>query len=172
MENDILKIKKEKKSIIFYFSFIFLIGVLVSYFLLTFFIQKTAKEINLIQQKIQEEFSPEIRKLEKQIKEQETKIRDFTYLLERHNFPTKFLELIKKHTHPKVLLKNLTLNLEEWGINLVGESDNFSVLAQQISLLEQFPNLKDLRLEKVQITKEQKVEFLVKLFLFPEKRLK
>lgn len=167
---EILKTKAEKKSFIFYLSFIFLLLVLIFYFILAAFNQSIIKKINSAQKQLQKDFSPEIKELEKNIKEKEEKIKDFAFLLEKHIFYTKILELIKKYTHPKVLLKKLIWNFEEKNVEFLGESDNFSVLAQQILLLEQLPNLKELALDKVQITKEQKVEFLVKLSFFSKEK--
>ncbi len=152
---------------LFYLSILFLAIVLIVYFIFFSLQKKSEATLQEIQEKLEKGKTDEILFLEKKIKNYASKIKEITPLLNEHVFATKFLKELETRTHPKLFFQKNDLNLSGSTVTLDGQTDNFFTLGQQILNLEENPLISELKLEKVSINKEGRVEFTLKFNFNP-----
>ncbi len=147
------------QKILFYFSTLFLIGVIASYFVLSSFQKKSQGELQNLEAMIAKGRTPEMVSLEKGILYYQRKIKDFSQIIDQHIFISKFFTLLEKKTHPKVFFSKIDLNSKDLRVNLSGETDSFFDLGQQFLILDSEPLFGSPNLSKVSISKKGKIEF-------------
>ena len=155
------------QNLLFYFSIILLLITILSYFILGHFLKKSEKalqdlELTLARGKTIAELS-----LEKEVLSWQKKIEDFSKLIREHTLASNFFLFLEKNCHPKTFFSKVNLKPGANEAVLSGQAENFSVLAQQISILKSKKEIKDLNLSSIIIGKEGKVDFTLNLLLDP-----
>jgi len=147
------------RKILFYFSILLLVGVIISYFVLDS--RKKSSEIFLqdLEERISRERTPERIALEKELLDWQIKIKDFSLLLNQHISTSKVFKFFEEKTHPRVFFSQINLNPKDSKVNLSGQTDSFLTLGQQLLIFEKEPLVENLNLAQVSISKEGKVEF-------------
>lgn len=158
------------QNILFYLSLLLLLGAVVSYFLLNVYIEESKITVENLKEAISREKTAEERIIEEEILGYQEKIGNFVQLVSKHLFPSRIFEFIEKNTHPEVWFSAVEINSESGQIKLVGQTENFITLAQQIQIFrektkEDNPKVKDFYLTNINIGKEGKVNFNLNLNL-------
>jgi hypothetical protein len=155
------KYSQREPTFLLYLSVLLLVFSVLAYFVLFGLEKRAEATINNVSKKLEEKKPEEIKSLEEEVKKWERKIKDFTFLLQNHKFPSQFFPFFEKKILPKVFIKSFDLDLENQKVEMVGETDGFDILGQQIMVLER-EKISNLELSDVGITKEGKVEFRLK----------
>jgi Tfp pilus assembly protein PilN len=156
------------QNILLYFGIFLLIGLIIGYFTLNYFIEKSERKLQQTNEAITKAKSPERIILEEELKSLRAKIEDFTPLLLNHQKSSNFFDFLEKNTHPKVFFTKLDLDTEGNHVGLSGQTDDFQILGQQLLIFQKTEFLQGLKLSKVEINKEGKVEFTFDLSLNPK----
>lgn len=156
------------QNILLYFGIFLLIGLIIGYFTLNYFIEKSERKLQQTNEAITKAKSPERITLEEELKSLRAKIEDFTPLLLNHQKSSNFFDFLEKNTHPKVFFTKLNLDTEGNHVELSGQTDDFQILGQQLLIFQKTESLQGLKLSKVEINKEGKVEFTFDLSLNPK----
>lgn len=155
-------------NILFYFSIVLLIGVISGYFLLNNFIKKSEATLQNLETSLAKEKTLEEQLLEKEIISYQKKIEDVGSLLKEKKFSSKVFGLLERITHPKVSFSSFTFDSAQSLVKLVGSTENFQTLGQQILLLKKEPLIKEINLSEVSIREERKISFTLYLLLDPK----
>ncbi|MFQ6049965.1 MAG: hypothetical protein ACE5J0_02940 [Candidatus Paceibacterales bacterium] len=156
------------QKILFYFSILLLLGVIVSYFVLVFLEKKSQVTLQNLEETLAKTKAQEIISLEKEIFGHQKKIRDFSPLFEQHILTSKFFEFLEKKSHPRIFFSQVNLNSGVSKVVLSGQADSFLTLGQQLLIFEAETLIKGLSLSQVSISKEGKIEFVLDLSLSPK----
>jgi hypothetical protein len=156
------KYSQREPTFLLYLSVLLLIFSVFSYFLLFGLEKKAEATIKTVEEKLKEKKPEEISLLEGEVQNWERKIKDFTPLLENHKFPSQFFSFFQEKILPQVFIKSFDLDFENLKVELVGETEGFNTLGQQIMVLEKEPKISNLEIENLGLTKDQKVEFKLK----------
>jgi len=141
--------------------------VVLAYFILNIYLNRAEATLKNLEETLAKEKTVEEIALEKEVSGYQRKIEDFSKLINRHLFPSKFFEFIEKNSHPQVWFSKLDLNPRKGEANLSGETENFVVLYQQLQILRANPKVLNLNLVKIAIGKEGRVNFDLNLNLDP-----
>jgi len=171
--------KKEAKvpswqSYLLYFIIVLLFCSILGYFALDYLVKKSEQKLQQTEGAIGRAKSPERKTLEDELKSLSAKIDDFTPLLLNHQKSSNFFNFLEENTHPKVFFTKLNLDAKGNLAELSGQTDDFLTLGQQLLIFQKSEFIQNLRLSKVGISKEGKVEFTFnfslnpKLFVFPQ----
>ena len=156
------------QNILFYFSALLLLLAVLGYLVLDFYLidnaEKTKKELEttLAEGKTAEQIG-----LEKELSDYEKKIKDFSVLINRHVFSSTAFEFIEKNTHPRVWFSKLDLGPKEGQVNLLGQTESFVTLHQQVRIFKGNSSIKGINLDKIAIGKEGRIDFNLVLTLDP-----
>lgn len=155
--------KPEKKPltperIFSFFSLIIFLFSLFLFFYLTIQEKKAHQEIATFEEKISNLKTPEIKSLEDEISNLQKKISAFSKIIEDHSFPSQFFSILEKNTHSEVYFSDIKLDLKNPKCILSGQASNFSVLAQQLYILQNIQFFQT-KLSKISLSKEGKVDF-------------
>ncbi|MCD6402328.1 hypothetical protein J7L36_00515 [bacterium] len=156
------------QQILLYGSILLLISSFLSFFLLTRFVAKTQKQIQEIETTLSQERTEEEKALEKEAFDYQNKISDFTFLIERHQYPSKFFDFFQGLCHPKVWFSHFSLNTREHTVEVTGESENFVALSQQLDLFKENQKVRDVSLSNISLGREGKIIFSIYLSFDPE----
>lgn len=168
MAEIIPKVSKEEPGILFYLAVLIFALNLIFYFVFFTLEKRTETIIETLEARLKE--PPEIAQLKEKLISYERKIQNFSFILERHTFPSKIFKFLEERTHPKVFIKNFEFSLNPTStIRIIGETDNFFTLGQQLLVFQEKltpkepnqerPKIFNLELGQLNITKDQKVEF-------------
>ena len=165
--------KQQEKSlslenILFYFSVVLLLVVLASYFILNNFLQKTEKDIQLLDEKLAASSASPEAALEREVLNYQKKINDFSSLLASHKYSSQVFFLIESVTHPKVTFSSFALNVGGQSIALPGVTDSFQTLDQQLFILKNEKLIKNVELSGISFAKDGKISFDLNLVLDPQ----
>lgn len=156
------------QNILLYFCIFLLIGSIIGYFALNYFIQKSEQKLQQTNEAIAKVKSPERIALEEELKSLREKIEDFSPLFLNHQKSSNFFGFLEKNTHPKVFFTDLNLDIKGNYVELSGKADDFQILGQQLLIFQKTEFVQDLKLSKVEISKEGKVEFTFNFSLNPK----
>lgn len=156
------------QNILLYFGIFLLIGLIIGYFTLNYFIQKSEQKLQQTNEAITKAKSPERIAQEEELKTLRAKIEDFTPLLLNHQKSSNFFDFLEKNTHPKVFFTGLRLDIEGNQVELLGETDDFQTLGQQLFIFQKTELIQNLKLSRIGIGKEGKIEFSFNFSLNPK----
>lgn len=161
--------KKESPwvDIVFFFSIAVLIGVVIAYFLLGYFIGENEKILKTKQEILNQPRSGEERGLEKKVFGYQKKVEDFTTLINQHKISSDFFAFLEGITHPQVWFSEIKLNVQKAEIELSGEAEKTS-LGQQILIFRENEQILTTHLSDVQMIEGERVSFKISLSLNPE----
>jgi len=162
------------QSYLLYFIIVLLLSSILGYFGLRYLIKNSNQKLRDLTAEVEKAKSPERNALEEGLKSLSAKIDDFTPLLLNHQKSSNFFNFLEENTHPKVFFTELNFNVTGNQIELSGQTDDFLTLGQQLLIFRKSEFVQNLKLSKVGISKEGKVEFTFnfslnpKLFTFPQ----
>jgi len=162
------------QNYLLYFIIVLLLSSIIGYFGLRYFIKNSDQRLKEIEEEIGKAKSPERKALEDRLNSLSAKIDDFSPLLLNHQKSSNFFNFLEENTHPKVFFTKLNLDTKGNLIELSGQTDDFLTLGQQLLIFQKSEFVQNLKLSKVGISKEGKVEFTFnfsldpKLFTFPQ----
>ena len=155
------------QNIIFYFSFGFILLVILSYFVLDIYLDKAEAKLEDLEKEWEETKTEEQIALEDELSAYEKKIESFSTLINQHVFSSRVFEFIEENTHPEVWFSDLTLDPIKKEVDLSGDTENFVTLHQQVQILKANPSVKNLNLSQIAIGKEGRIDFSFNLILDP-----
>jgi hypothetical protein len=160
-------------KILFYFSLIVLIGVILAFLILFGFYRKSEIYLKNLESKIYQLKTEPIRNLEGKLKETKKKIEDYSTILNQHIFASKFFKFLESNTHPKVSFSKMDLDVLNSKVSLSGFTESFTTLNQQIQIFEKSEEVKKINLTNISLFKEEKtkvemIEFSLDLTLDPK----
>jgi len=161
------KIPSARKKL-FYFSIFLFLGLLLGCFILTSLEKKSENTLSNLEETLGKGKTPEMSSLEKEILNDQKKIKDFSPLVEKHLIPSKIFEFFERNTHPQVFFSEINLNSLNSTAKLSGECDSFVTLGQQLAIFEKELLVEKLDLTQVSITKEGKIEFFLDFSFNPK----
>lgn len=156
------------QNYLFYICIFLLLCSIIGYFSLNYLIKKSEQKLQETEEAIVKAKGPERMVLEEELKEFREKIDDFTPLLLSHQKSSNFFSFLEKNTHPQVLFTELKLNTKGNQVELSGQTDNFQILGQQLLIFQKTEFIRNLKLAKVEIGKEGKIEFTFDFSLTPK----
>jgi len=155
-------------NILLYFSLILLLGSASSLLVLDHYQKKSEKDLQHIESLIAEKETPEGKALEQEVLRYKEKIDRVAPLLASHQKSSAFFSYFEKLSHPKVTFSSLSLNLKENRASLVGTTENFQTLEQQLHVLKKEKSIKNVNLSGISIGEEGKIGFSLDLLLDPQ----
>jgi len=158
-------------KILFSFSVFLFIILIPIYFNLISLQRKLEEPLFNLEEALSKGKTPEIISLEEETLNFQRRIRDFSPVLKEHVFCSKFFEFFEKNTHPRALFSQINLNSKDSKVELLGKTDSFFTLGQQLLIFEKTPEIENLNLTQVSISREGKIEFMLE-FSFDPKILK
>jgi hypothetical protein len=163
--------------ILFPLSLFLLLVTIFSYLLLIYLEKRIPAQIQKLDAEIAQAKGPEIMALEQELKMKKKKIDDFSEIINRRPFPTKFFGFAegsfsetKKFAsliHPQVQISGFSLNLKDGKLNISGLTENFVTLEQQYLIFQKEPLAKEVNLSSFSVGKEGKVNFSFDLSFDP-----
>ena len=165
--------KKEAKvsawqNYLLYFIIVLLFFSILGYFGLRHLIKNSEQKLTDLTAEVEKAKSPERKTLEEELKSLSAKIDDFTPLLLSHRKSSNFFNFLEENTHPKVFFTELNLDTKGNLVKLSGQTDDFLTLGQQLSIFQKSEFVQNLKLSKVEISKEGKVKFTFDFSLNPK----
>ena len=157
-------------SFLFRLSLVLLIILGLCYFGLKMKISSLKSQIEETKVKIDKIKAEEDRETERQVLNYERKIEDFSKLFSKHKITSHFFDFLRESTHPKVRFSELTLDLDTETANLflMGETENFKTLGEQVLCFQRNKFVKGLDLSNLSLRKEGGVNFNINLSLDPK----
>ena len=151
-----------------YFSIALMIVAILGYFVLNNILEKTLQTLEDREDTLAKLKTPEEQNLEKEILNYQKKIKNFSVLADQHLFPSKFFSLFDGLCHPKVWFSSIELLPQEARVSLTGQTEDFSVLGQQILIFKNEKGINDVKLTKVSLAEKGRIKFDLDIFLSPE----
>lgn len=164
-------VKKSKIQIFFLcFSVILFLGLVSFYLILNNNFQEKVKISQELDKKLKEIKTPEKEVLEKELREWEIKINDFSDLLDKHLAVSKFFPFLEGLSLPSVHFNKVNIDAEKGEVQLLGEIESFKKLNQQEALFKKEKKISNVKLSKVYLIPGAggKVNFEFNLSLLPE----
>lgn len=154
-------------NFLFYFSLILLISVISGIFIVNNSIKKSQKSLEALEEVLVGEKTSENIALEKEILSYSQKIKDLSQIIDEHVVSSEFFTFLEKNSHPKVWFSQFNLDTEAGTVNLIGEAQSFESLGQQLTIFKKEELIKEINLEKIEITKQGKINFALFLSFSP-----
>jgi len=153
---------------LFYFSFIILFLIIIGIFIINNYINNFQTALKELESFLVQIRTPENIALESEIRDYERKIKDFTPLLKEHLETSNIFNFLQKDCHPKVWFQQFSLDSRQNKVNVSGKTQNFETLGQQILIFKDDKFVEDVKLEKVSLGKEGKIDFSLSISLNPQ----
>jgi len=91
------------------------------------------------------------------------KISDYGLLINTHKSPLDIFKILEGNSLPTVWFSNFEFNAEEGQVILLGHTDSFEILEQQVSVFKKEPLLTEITLSDVSMTEEGGIDFSLQL---------
>ncbi len=108
-----------------------------SYFFLSYLTLRAEETGEVIRESIAEEEKKIPEGVEAEIREYSNAISDFKTVIEDHYIVSSFFRPFQNMTHPRIMMSNMSLNLQESSANFSGRGDGFVAVGQQFYVLKQ-----------------------------------
>lgn len=151
-------------DLLFYFSLFLAFLSISSFLILSLWQKKQVAFQNELKRAISQE-QKSLQSWEDYVLPYQKKLDDFSLMLSLRRDPLKFFSVLEKLTHPQIQFTQLKLNLETAEAGLTGLSQNFLSLYQQILILENSAEIKEVQLSNVSLAKEAGASFSLTLKL-------
>ncbi len=142
-----------------------IVGAFYLYFTLT--INKMNKEIEE-KDKASAILTENILKKEAEILPLKTKISDFSVLINKHETPYNVFEIIEKNCLPEVWFFKFSFDIEKQKVSLLGKTESFELLEQQLTVFKKESSLKKVILTSLSTGEEGEIEFALDLIFDSE----
>ncbi len=150
-------------NILFIASLLLAAAVAGGFFILKSLQEQKRVSIQKLEQQLLADPSPEQKQLEDDVLGFKQKLGDFKVLADGRRTPLPLFSFLETSVHPAVIFTGLAVNLEKNEILLSGETDTFKHLDEQILLLRNKSEIKDLHLTKIELGDRGGVKFSVDL---------
>lgn len=155
-------------TILFYFSIILFIASVVSYFVFDHFVVQHSKTLIGIGMDIEQAGTKEEKIKEKELLKTQGHIKNFSKLLDDHKFVSIFFAEFEQWCHPQVWFSSINLNINDFSADLVGQTDNFQTLGQQMLFLKNHELIKNTSLSNIQMGESGKIGFNLSISFSPQ----
>jgi len=162
------------QNIMFYFSIGLLFSVLGGYGILFHFTKKATEDAKKFEEIIQQGKTQQILTLENEMKTYRDKIDNFSSLIANHKLSSNFFGdiesktgILEKSTHPRVMFFEMLFDVKSNTITLSGVTENLEIVGQQVVLFQNNRMVKNVKLTKIIINKEGKIEFTLDVSIDP-----
>ena len=145
---------------------ILLLGLAGTYYYLYDSSKKLSQEIQEKEKALIETDSE--RTLKEELLSIEGKINTFSKLLSRHKKPLNIFNFIEETCHPDVWFSGFNFDSTKAIVIVSGQAKSFVVLGQQLIILKEVENLKDINLSGISIGEEGGVDFTLQLTFEPQ----
>ena len=152
---------------LFYVSIISLIVTIAAYVGFGYYLNEASQLIQTKDIEIREIGTEEQKILAKDVLKYEIKIRDFSNLINKHQYATNFFKFLETSTIKGVVVTNMSLNILENKSTFTGAADNFQVLGKQENLFKNHEMLTKINLASASMDKDGKVSFNFELNINP-----
>jgi len=156
-------------NLFFWLSVILLLALVGLYFFLDNQIPSLEKKIKKLETELKPSESQKT--LEEEMFFLSKRINDFPQLLAKHKFTSNLFDFLKEFCHPQVQFTSLEIDTQESKVILSGITESFYTLGEQILVLQEKEEIKGLRLSRVSLDREGKVNFDL-AFTFSENLIK
>jgi|GEM_PF-1118697 len=156
------------QKILLYFSLSLLIILIVGYFVFSFLDKRVNQKIKETKELIAQTRNSSEIQTEEDIKTYEKKLNSFSFILDKHSFPSKVFPLLERDTLPRVYFTKFDLNPENLTLNLDGVTDNFQILGEQILVFRRDPLIRNVSLRDISIKSIGMVQFSLGMSLSPK----
>ena len=147
-------------SVLFYSSILLLVVLLAGFS----FLKKEISSFEDQKQLISEEITglsggEEEQKMEEEVFEVEEKINVFLSIFKNRNTLSNFFSLFESTTHPRVRFSSLEMNSINRIVSLIGKTDSFQFLGEQVLILEKYKDIEDISLSNISFDREGNIDF-------------
>ncbi len=147
-------------SILLYLSLALFLASVSSYFVFDYYIKKQTKTISEIKAEMKQKGTNEEKKREEILLTKQDKIKDFSKLLDEHQFVSGFFTNFESQwCHPRVWFSRINLNVPDLTAALSGQTDNFETLGQQVLVLRNNKFIKGIDLSNIQMNDVGRIDF-------------
>lgn len=171
MDSELLKLIKNKESLVANIAFYILCSLLVvfvlSYFILAFKANIQAEEINELDNMIAEGEGQQ-KAFEDKVLEYRRKINDYALVIGNHKISSEVFDFIEKRTLSNVWFSTFDMSQYTNEIRLTGETENLESLSQQVQVFEKSQDyINNINVLDSQVQGPSKVRFTMALSLNP-----
>ena len=152
---------------LFYVSIISLIITIAAYVGFGYYLNEARQLIQAKNIEIMEIGTEEQKILAEDVLKYEIKICDFSNLINKHQYATNFLKFLETSTTKGVVVTNMSLNILENQVVLIGVADNFQALGKQEDLFKNHEMLTKINLASASMDKGGKINFNFELNIDP-----
>jgi len=155
-------------DILLVFSLLLLIAAIAGYVVFYKLIADGKLVLEDLNRRITQENTAERVALKTEMIEMKRKIDDFGYLVNQHLKIDQVFEIIQTNTHPQVWFTQFELDPRSRIVKLIGETQSFATVGQQVSFFQKVDKINQVNLDEVSLTKEGKISFKLSLSFKPE----
>ncbi len=153
---------------LFYVAFILLLASAAAFVALNQLNNAAKSDLEETKDKIAvERASVQNKVLEERVLGYKQKIENFVALLATHKNTAQFFKNLESSTHPFVWFFDIALDAQKFSVKLAGRAKDFTAVGQQLSLLAENPNFKDINFSDPVLTDKGEVEFSLQFLLDP-----
>lgn len=162
------KLKAPSLSLLLIIVCVIIVAVFVSvYFFFTINLRRMGEEIQKKEQATIA-LTRAIMQKEAEIIPLKNKISDYGLLLNMHKSPLDIFKILEDHSLPKVWFSNFSFDIKEKQVVLLGHTDSFEILEQQVSILKEESLITEIALSNVSMAEEGGIDFILELSFSPE----
>lgn len=156
------------ENVLFYSSLLFLIISILAYIVFTVLNNKLSNQIQNVKASIAQTNNKAEIQLEQKAKDYEEKLKSFSFILDKHIYPSKSFSIIENDTLPNVYFTTFDLNSSDLSISLDGATDDFRSLGRQILIFQKDPLIKSVSLTSISVASLGMVNFGLNILLQPQ----
>jgi len=155
-------------DMLYYLVIILLLITFFSYFVLSFFIQRSEQKLTEIKTAILQKQVPEIKTLEQEVISKQKKIHAFADLLDSHKKISGFFTFLKQNCSNEVIFSKVELDSEMFKAAISGSASSFITLGEQIIIFQEQELIESIDLSSVSLGQEGRIGFTLQAVLEPE----
>ena len=155
------------KDNLFYVSIISFIIIISAYVGFVYYLDEVRNLVQVKNIEIMEIGTEKQKILAEDVLKYEIKIRDFSNLIDKHQYITNFFKFLEASTLKGVVITNMSLNILENKAVFTGVADNFHVLGEQEDFFKNHEMLLKTDLTNASMDQDGKVSFNFELSVKP-----
>lgn len=152
---------------LFFGSMLFLFTVIVGFFFTAQLQGRAQRELERIQGVLVQGKTPEEAREEQSVFRYKDKFNDFSTIVAERNDVLPVFEFLEAYTHPKVVFTTLNLEPKVRVLKLVGATQDFKTLQEQMIILQNSEELSALTLSNIVLGEKGKVVFQLEMGFKP-----
>ena len=161
------EIKKKRWPNILFIVCLVVFFVLASSYVFLFILSENISEEIQEKKRVLAQTPPE-KELENQLILHETKINIFKELLAGHQKALNIFNILEQVCHPQVLFSDFSFNSKGEIVNVSGKTASFTVLSQQMIILQEIELFKKITLSGISMEEEGEIGFSLNFTFEPE----